>query len=282
MALNKATGAGALQPSAINDLIVEPVVKDSVAAQVSTVIIGAQGSKLRIPKIADENTVSNLFTAELAEIELLNPTVSQVELEWRKIAALSVLSSEVIQDSEMSVLDVAGRSLTRELVRKIDTAAFGDAAPANGFAGLQSYHALFNDGFSTDASNADFAIEAAAAIRNVDGTPQVILTTPNVLVALQKAKVATGSEQPLFGTSAAAAVGQTVNGLPVLTSPHVKADTLYVIDPSALTFAIRRDVTLDTDSSAAFSVDGTMIRIVTRMAFGVVEPSKISVIDYTP
>ncbi len=282
MALNKTTAVGGLQPAEINDLVVEPVVKDSVAAQVATVITNAQGSKLRIPKIADENTVKNLFTAELAEIELLNPTVSQLELEWRKIAALTILSSEVVQDSELAILDAAGRSLTRELVRKLDTAAFGNAAPANGFAGIQASHAQFHAIADADGTNADFAIDAGAAIGNADGVPQVILTTPSVLAALQKAKVSVGSEQPLFGTSAAAAVGQTINGLPVVTSSHVKANTLYVIDPAGLVLAVRKDVALDTDSSAAFSVDGTMVRIITRMAFGVVDPTKVAVINYVP
>lgn len=281
MSVTKTTFAGQLKPAEINGIIVEPIVNDSVAAQVSTVITGATGSKLRIPLVVDENTSDNLFTAELAEIEIINPSVSQLELEYRKLAALSVVSSEVLEDSELQVLEMAGRSLTREVVRKVDTAAFGNAAPANGFPGIQAWHGQMITSVTADGPNGDFVVDAGAEIRKAGGTPNVILTTPDVLRVLQKAKVATGSNMPLYGTSAAAPVGETIHGIPVVTSPHVKADQLYVIDRDALVFAIHRDVKIDRDDSAGFTRDGTLLRLTTRIAFGAVQPGKIALVDFT-
>ena len=285
MSVTRTQSPGSVSEAAISSLIVEPVTTEATAALVSTVIPSAGGSALRVPRVIDDDSTANLFAGEGNELELLSPEVAQITFQYKKVGGIVPVTAEAIQDAHNSggtILDLVGRSLVRKATMEIDRAAFGGAAPADGFAGIRLSHTAFHDAGETDGADIDAFIDAVAAVRGAGGVPSVILTDPVTAATLQKAKTSVGSNVPLYGANAAAPIAETINGLPVLTSKHVEAGKIYVIDKAGLILAVHKQVTLDVDNSVFFTTDSTAIRLTLRAAFGVVDPSKIAVATLIP
>ncbi|MEH3155308.1 MAG: phage major capsid protein [Gordonia paraffinivorans] len=259
----------------------EPALADSKTSQVSTVLTGVSGSALRVPTVGDDDS-HVLFAAEGDELSAANPVVSEIVLPWSKIAALVGVSNEAIADAHQSgggALEIIGRSLARSVANRIDAAAFGGAAPTNGWAGIRTRHADFHNAGFTDYGTADAFLDGIAKVRTAGGNPQFALVTPAVAAILAKAKTGAGSALPLFGTSAAEALAETVAGLQLIVSPSVATGTAYVIDPAALVLAVRKDAEVEIDTSAYFSKDSTAVRVTLRAAFGVANPAGIAKIE---
>ena len=285
MSLTRSNSPGAVSEAAVSDLVVEPLLTDSQISQISTVLPNQGGSALRVPVIGDDDDHVT-FAAEGAELDIANPQITEKVFEWRKVASLVGISSETVEDAHNSgggVLNVVGRSLARSLANRVDRVSFGAAAPANGWAGLQTVHGDMQDAGDTDLTNVDAVQDAIALIRAAGGNPAHVVTSPDVYATLAKAKTGTGSNVPLLGQSATTDV-QTlaVAGLPVVVSQFVAANTIYVTDPATLVFAIRRDAKLETDTSAMFSSDSVAVRITLRATFGVVNAEHLAKIDVTP
>ncbi|WP_431840484.1 phage major capsid protein [Gordonia hongkongensis] len=284
MALTKNTATGVVDAAAVSELVIEPLVADAKIATIATVLTNVGGSALRVPVIGDDDDHVT-FAAEAAELDIANPQITEKVFDWRKVASLVGISSETVEDAHNSgggVLNIVGRSLARSLANRVDRASFGNAAPANGWAGIQSAHAVMHDAGETDLSNVDAVQDAIALIRAAGGNPAHVVTSPEVYATLAKAKTGSGSNVPLLGQSASTdAQTVAVAGLPVVVSQHVAANTLYVTAPTATVFAVRRDAKLETDTSALFTSDSVAVRITLRAAFGVVNAEHLAKIDVT-
>ena len=117
----------------MNELVIRPLIEQSVAAQVSTVV--ETGSHdFRVPVVSADPTAA--WTAEGAEITASDPTITEVLVTPKKLAGLTVVSNELASDSSPAALQVVGDGLVRDLRRKIDAAYFAAATPTNGPAGV--------------------------------------------------------------------------------------------------------------------------------------------------
>ncbi len=285
MAITRTNSQALVDEASIADLLVEPLLDASKISQIATVMPNIGGSAVRVPIIADDDDHVQ-FAAEAAELDIANPSITEKVFQWKKIASLVSISSETVEDAHKAgggPLNIVGRSLARSLANRIDRTSFGNAAPANGWSGLQAAHGDMQNAGDTDLTNVDAVQDAIALIRAAGGNPSHIVTSPDVYSTLAKAKTGTGSNVPLLGQSASTDV-QTlaVAGLPVIVSPHVVAGTIYVTSPEAMVLAIRRDAKLETDTSAMFTKDSIAIRITMRAAFGVVNPAHIAKVDIAP
>ena len=276
MTLLKTNSPGAVGEAAVSELVVEPLIANSALAQVATVLTGIQGSSLRVPVITDDNAGVTL-AAEGGELSIANPELNEVELFFRKIGTVVPISSELVEDSHRAgggVLEITGRSLARGVASRIDDESFGGAASPNGWAGIETVAAL--DAGETDLLSVDAFQDGISLIRKNGGTPKFLVTNPDTYAELSKAKTGTGSAVPLLGQSASDALAASVAGLQVVVSQHIADSTAYVIDPSAIIFAIRRDAELITDRSFFFGSDRFALRITLRAAVGFIRPSGIA------
>lgn len=107
----------------IFDLIVQPVGAESVAAQVSTYRTGLTGSALRVPLITADPSAA--WVAEGEEIPLSEADLGEIEAPYRKLAGLSVISSELAADTDPNAAQEIGNGLVRDIARKLDAAFFG-------------------------------------------------------------------------------------------------------------------------------------------------------------
>ncbi len=258
------TAASLLRPEQVNELIVQPLTLASVAMQASTVA-QTESTEYRIPVLTGDPDAS--WVPEAAEIPVDDATFDEVVVTPKKVAALSVLSNELIEDSSPEASAVIGQRLVQSLVRKVDASWFA-AATANGPAGLGSITP--SETYAGAAyANIDAFIEAITAAEAEGAQVNSFVTHPNTALALAKLKKATGSNEPLLQRDVTVPGGRVVAGVPLLVSPDADGDgSVWGIPKARVFVVIRRDVQVALDSSAFFTSDRTAVRVTARIGFG--------------
>ena len=258
------TAASLLRPEQVNELIVQPLTLASVAMQASTVA-QTESTEYRIPVLTGDPDAS--WVPEAAEIPVDDATFDEVVVTPKKVAALSVLSNELIEDSSPEASAVIGQRLMQSLVRKVDASWFA-AATANGPAGLGSITP--SETYAGAAyANIDAFLEAITAAEAEGAQVNSFVTHPNTALALAKLKKATGSNEPLLQRDVTVPGGRVVAGVPLLVSPDADGDgSVWGIPKARVFVVIRRDVQVALDSSAFFTSDRTAVRVTARIGFG--------------
>src|SRR5690625_414835 len=134
MSLTTSGGSSILSPEQVSALVVQPLMQQSVAGQVSTVV-QTDANEFRVPVVTDDPSAA--WTAEGAEITADDPTLTEVTVKPSKLAGLTIISNELAADSSAAALQVVGDVLVRDLRRKVDAAFFGSTT-TNGPSGLGS------------------------------------------------------------------------------------------------------------------------------------------------
>lgn len=261
--------AAILRPESVQALVVEPVSRQSVAFQVSTVV-NISTEATRFPKVTGDPDAA--WTPEGTEIPVDGLEVDEVVAQPVKLAALSVVTSELAADSTPAAERVIGDAITRSIVAKVDAAYFADTT-ANGPSGLLSVSGRQNVYAGVNPTNTDSFIEAIAAAENVGVAASDLTFVTDPATALQLAKLkklSSGSNEPLLTSDAASPTGRQIAGVPLLVSPHVPtapSKVVWAIPRSRSFVVVRAGTTLVTDSSAFFSSDRVAIRATTRLTF---------------
>src|SRR3954468_6880718 len=129
MTLTTGTAGPLLTPEQVEDLLVLPVLAASVALNplVSTVV-RLTGSTYRIPKVTADPSAA--WVAEGAEIPVSDLTTNELVVTPSKVAGLSVITSELAEDSSPEASTEVGAGLARDIARKVDAAFFRGVAAA--------------------------------------------------------------------------------------------------------------------------------------------------------
>ncbi|WP_369055939.1 phage major capsid protein [Kineococcus terrestris] len=267
-------GAGAVLPHAYAQLVDTTVAEQSVALQVST-LITTDRAVTHIPRI--EQLPQASWTAEGDEIAQSDAVFGEEEVVPRKIAALSVVSSELAADSSPDVVQAIGNGMARDIAVRLDQAYFGNL-PAPAARGLGSITPTVIDGAS--GTNLDAWATALSVLETVAGTgvgARAFVANPDTLLELRTLKDEAGSIRPLFSPENPT---PAVYGTPVLTSAHVPGGRVYLI-PQARSVVVRRaDTTVARSEDAAFSRDMVSIRATARYGFAFPAPTSIVRIDF--
>ncbi|MGE5698327.1 MAG: phage major capsid protein [Candidatus Sericytochromatia bacterium] len=280
MALTTASNSGGdiLRPEIVGPLIVQPVIAESVAAQVSTVVQTASHD-YRLPIVQADPTAA--WVAESAEITPTDADLGAVVATPAKVAALSVISRELADDSSPEAADVIGQGLARDIARKIDLAFFtavGGVAPV-GLTGATSAQDV-----TYDATDLDVFAEAISLAETVGARTTAFVTNPTVALALSQLKEATGSIKPLLSTDSAAAGtapgARTVLGVPLYVAPDVATNTVWAIPKDRVYVVIRNDTRVEVDRSRFFTSDQVAIRATMRVAFAL--PHQEAIVRIAP
>ncbi|WP_176552531.1 phage major capsid protein [Mycobacterium kansasii] len=279
MSMTTTSGAAILSPEQIGELVIRPLGQASVAMQVSTVV-EITGSSLRVPVVSADPAAA--WTAEGAEIGVSDPTLVEIDITPKKLAALTVISNELAADSSPAAQQIVGDGITRDLARKLDAAYFGDTT-TNGPSGLLSIAATSVDAGDTWA-NFDWAEQAksVAEQRNAAVTAFVCSPTTAVKLATLKEYGTAGSNRPLLQGDPTAPATRVIAGVPLLSTPSVADDLVWAIPQARSVLALRSGATVVVDSSAFFSSDRTGVRASLRVGWGFTAPAAISKIAPTP
>lgn len=271
MSLTTGTGSSILTVDQIEDLVIQPLIAAAVATRVSSVVLTAS-HKTRFPVVVSDP--STAWTAEGAEIAVSDADLDEVIVEPDKLAGLTIVTNELVADSNDEALDVVGDGLVRDLQVKLDAAFFGDTS-VNGPDGIESLEDVQLVEYGS-LTNLDPFADALSLAEVVGAQITSFVGNPVDTLALSKLKVQTGNNQPLLGVDPAKPTQRTVYGVPLIGSPACTEGTFWAIPRRKVFVVIREDASVVVDSSPYFSSDRTAVRCTLRV--GLAFPHQAAVI----
>ena len=279
MVSTTSNAAGILSPEQVGDLVIRPLIAQSIAGQVLTEVQIGEHS-YRIPIVT--NDPSAAWTAEGAEITATDATVDELEVTPTKLAALTVITNELANDSSPQAAQVVGDGLVRDLTRKLDQALF-TASTANGPTGLPGLSGVSAVSAGASYTNVDAFSDALYTAANGNAQISAWVTNPTTAMTLSKLKEQSGSNKPLLGPDPTVPGGRQILGVPLLTSPYVTTtnNVVWGIAKDYNYLVLREDAEVEADTSVFFSSDRTAIRAKVRAGFGFPHPASLVKISTT-
>lgn len=261
--------AQAYTPEEFGALIDKVVAAKSIAFQAGTVI--QTGSEtIRFPVLTADPAVG--WYAENTQIALTDPGTDELVITPKKVAGLTQISNEAAQDTNPAVANTVANALARSISKKVDAAYFGNTV-TNGPSGLLSLAGVnVVDTGTITLVTLDAFHEAKAAALADGATLTHFLLSPDVALALAKAKTGTDSNQGLLDN---VGDGVTLAGVPVLVSNDIAAGNAWGVDASQIYVVQRTGTTIVTSTDAAFDYDAVQVRATARISWGFANPAGV-------
>lgn len=279
MAMTTTTGAPILTPEQVHDLIIKPLLSESIAGQALTpVSIGTHN--YRIPIVTADPSAS--WTAEGAEITVTDPGIDEVDVTPSKLAALTVISQELADDSNPAAQNVIGAGILRDLSRKTDQALF-TATTTNGPDGLPGVSGISTVSAGAAYANVDAFSDAIFTSAQYNGSISAFVTNPATAMALSKLKTGSALNTPLLQADPTQPGKRQILGVPLLTSPYVTTtlNPVWAIPQAQTFFVVREQAEVESDRSVFFTSHRVAIRAIVRAGFGFPNPPAIVKISTT-
>lgn len=277
MALTTSGGASILTPEEVGALVIRPLMEQSIAAQVSTVI-PTTSHDFRVPIVTADPSTG--WISEGAEFGVSDPTISEILVSPKKLGGLTVISNELANDSSPAALQVVGDGLVRDLKRKLDAAFFGNTV-TNGPNGLGSLTTTVID--AGDAwTNLDAFEGAKSAAETLHTSLSAFVTNPTTALALASLKEQTGSNKALLAPDPTSPTSRVIAGVPLYVSPDVASNSVWGIPKAHSLLVYRQDASVVTDTSVFFTSDRVAVRASLRASFGFTYPLGIVKVVVTP
>lgn len=262
-----------LPPDQIGDLVVQPLIQQSVAGQVLT-SVSTDRHEYRVPIVTADPSAG--WTAEGAELSASDATVDELVVTPSKLTALSVITSELANDSSPAAVNAIGQGIVRDLTRVTDKALF-TATTTNGPGGLPGVSGVSTVDAGTAFANVDAFSDGVYTSAQHNGVIGAWVTNPATAMLLSKLKVGSSYNLPLLQPDATRPGQRQILGIPLLTSPYVDTtdDVVWGI-PKALTYmVIRQRAEVTTDASVYFTSDRLAVRAIVRLGFGFPAPAAV-------
>ncbi|GHP16748.1 hypothetical protein RN2511_014840 [Rhodococcus sp. NKCM2511] len=273
-----ATAVPLLTAAQLHELLIQPVLAESVAAQVSRVVL-TNTAEYRVPIITDDPAAS--WVAEGAEVPIDDLGVDELIIKAHKLIGLSFATNELLADSGPDAAAEVGRGIARDIAKRIDLAYFG-ASVANGPSGLAGLSGVQAVDAGDDFDGLDWADDALMLAESVGATVGAFVTSPAVALKLAKLKAGAGSNVKLLGSDPTAPTKRLISGVPLYVSAAVGEGTVWSIPTDRAIVTLREDATVETDKSVAFTSDRTAIRCKTRVGVGFPHPQAVVKVSTTP
>jgi HK97 family phage major capsid protein len=262
--ITKATGFGAaITPEEWAGYVLDHLAAASVVLASGATEVRTSAKQIHMPRITGDGAVG--WYSELEAIGPGDPVGDELILTPKKVAALTTLSNEAVDDSTPSVLDAVGNAMVKAVAREADRAYFAGTGPAND----QPVGIMTLPGLPASIGPVDYAeiITAAGVVRAAGGTPNVAYLNPADLTALQL--VVDGNNRPLIQPDPSQGMSETIGGLRIWATPAVPAAQALIAQADQIVVAVRTDASVVVSTDAAFSTDGTVARVVARTDVGV-------------
>jgi HK97 family phage major capsid protein len=233
---------------------------------------------LRVPRVLSDASAS--FVPEGGEIPATDAAVDQLDITPAKLAALSVITSELAADTSPSALKIVGDGLVRNAATKLDAAFFGTST-TNGPAGIGSITPTAADA-GDSWTNLDAFEFARSTAEQHNTVVDSFVGNPATVLKISTLKEQSGSNKGLLQADPSKPTGRTVAGVPLLTSPAVPNDVIYGVPRDRVVIALRQGATVESDKSVYFTSDRLAIRLTLRVSWGFTDPASITKIAITP
>ncbi|BCO36852.1 phage major capsid protein [Mycobacterium heckeshornense] len=279
MSATTATFGPILAQEQIGDLIIRPLIEQSIAGQTLTTVF-TDRHEYRIPIVTNDPQAS--WVAEGQEITVSDAAVDELLVEPSKLAALSVISRELANDSSPAAADTIGQGIVRDLVRRTDQALFAATTP-NGPTGLAGQSGITEIIAGTTYTNSDPFSDAIYLSAQHNGQITAFATSPATAMTLAKLKVGDTFNLPLLGPDPTSPGQRQILGVPLLVTPYIDDtdNTVWAIPQTQCFMVVREQAEIETDASVFFTSDRIAIRGIVRLGFGFPNPAAIVKIHTT-
>lgn len=272
MVMTRVDDAPIVAPEQVGALLVQPIADASTAIACST-SVATDSSVYRIPKVVEDPAAG--WVAEGAEIPASDAQVAQLDVVPTKLAALTVITSELAADSDPSATAIITAGLARDIAKKIDAAYFGNL-PAPAQSGLGALAGVTTVTAAGPAwTDLDVFAEAQSEAEVLGTTIDSFAANPADALALSTLRDEANSNRPLLGTDPSTPTRRVVFGVPLRVSQYVPAGTVWAIPRSRSFVVTRQGVEVTISSDAYFSSDRVGIRALTRVGFGFPQPAAL-------
>ena len=274
------TLGGFLVPEPMEAAIIELREQFGVARQNSRVWPMSDSVTI-VPKLAGE--VTGYYVGEGATITASDMTVQQVKLDAKKLAAMVVVSSELSEDSVISVAEMVSRSVAYTMAVKEDEALFlGDGTSTyGGIVGLAG--SLAAGSLVTATSNQTFSALTFANFESVVGAckmysgiqPRWYISNAGWSASMQRLANAAGG---VTMAELAGGMSRSFLGYPVVVSQVLNSALTGTTGTRACYFGdltmgsylgTRRGISIALDSSRYFELDQVAIKATQRFDINV-------------
>ncbi|CAM4413895.1 phage major capsid protein, HK97 family [Mycobacterium basiliense] len=273
MASTTGTFGPILTPEQVGDLVIQPLIAQSIAGQVLT-SVSTDRHTYRIPIVTTDPSAG--WVAEGAEITVSDPDIDELEVTPSKLAALTVISQELADDSSPAAANVIGQGIVRDLTRKTDQALF-TATTTDGPGGLPGVSGISTVDAGAAFANVDAFSDALYTSEQHNGTVTAFVTNPATAMTLAKLKTGSDRNTPLLQADPTQPGKRQILGVPLLTCPYVATtnNDVWAV-PRAQTFFVVREVAeVESDRSVFFTSHRVAIRAIVRAGFGFPNPPAI-------
>ncbi len=274
--------AAFLDPATVDALFMQPLLASAVATnEAASTVCVIDTESLQIPRVTDDPDV--VWLDELEPAPLVDMGADSITAVPKRVAAVSLLSRELVEDSSESAQEEVGAALVRAYGHALD-AAYATDGTANGGKqpdGLASFTAgagatnVQRLAIGTSPTNLDPFEDALAALTGTGATPTAFLMNPADITAYGKLKAATGSNVPLLGADPSQPRRKQISGVPIIPLTSLPAGTHYLVDGGRIRTVIRRDARIETSTHAYFREDGVAVKVSARATFAFPHPQSI-------
>lgn len=265
--------------SAVGNLVIRPAIESSVAIQaVGSVPVEEQSNGYRIPIVTADPVAA--WGAEGTEIPVSKAGIAEDFDSFHRLAALTVVTNEFLNDSNPEISNVAAEGLGRDIARKLDVAFF-NKRPQGANAedqprGLGDIQGVHNIAAGAKLTNLDPMVEAIFAAAVEGAKLSAFVANPDDALAIAKLKEKSDSNRALLTPDPTQPGATTISGVPLLASPAVAKGTIWGLPKDRIVIAIRKDAELEADTSAFFTSYKTALRAVMRTTFLYAHPASIT------
>lgn len=249
---------------------------ESVAIRSGIRVIRTNRDVLHVPRIDSDPTAA--WTAEGGTITPSDPAYTDIPATPRKLASLTVVSNELIADSNPDVISLLEKQMTRALALKLDLGVFEGSGTPPEIRGLKNVVGITTDAAGVPTNFDPFA-EAITVLESNNATATAIVTSPEAWGALMILKEGTGSNTPILPGSVGQDAARRIYGVPVFVTSQLTPGDAYVFDGSQVVLVVRQDTTIAVDSSRLFNSDQSEVRAIMRA--DLVVPNPLAVVHIT-
>ena len=265
MLLTTSNTVSGILPGQWGPLLVEPVQQAAVALDPRVATLLTTGAhQFHVPIITQDASAS--WVNEGAEISPSDAVFSEVVVTPAKVAGLSIVSSELANDSNPAAAQLVGQGLARSIAGQIDAAFFGNlSTPAPSGLGSLTLPSANTIVAGVNPSNLD-SFASAIAIAEMDATTITsFVCHPTDAGTLSKIKVGTGYATPLLGVDASNGTSRQVLGVPLVVTPRITPGIVWGLCASRNYVILRTDAEVVSDQSVYFTSDRVALRGTMRL-----------------
>lgn len=222
-------------------------------------VIRMDNGTLVLPKVTDDGSAA--WVAEGAVIPRQDGTLASNTLKAHKLARISVITSEALQDSGVDARQAISAALVRSLSYGLDDALFNGTGTGQPLGVLKASGVVKTA--LTAAVTLDNLSDEMTAIEAQGGTPTAIVADPATYGILRKAKASGAGTYHLSPYAQSDGPG-TLWGVPLVSAPRLAPGTVIVMDGTQVYVGVRRDATVSYQD--LFDTDEIGCRITTRWA----------------